>query len=188
MVPDPIRPCPDRRRVVPSLTATHFVVYRRRSIDCTLLEIRGSFLCELTKPDTFSRVPSHVTWYNIATVQSVYICEPQRLRKSRAAGWLLTLASSGLRHSYSTSSPPNTITAALVRARLPRQNGRDHNRRRRVLVVIAVPLRLLSWLRSSSSLSEHFVGNRDRVQIDQLVRLKAVQRKNPRARCGQDLP
>jgi hypothetical protein len=49
------------------------------SIDCTLLDIRGSFLrCEQPKPDTFSRVPSYVTWHNIATVRSVYIREPQR--------------------------------------------------------------------------------------------------------------
>ena len=49
-----------------------------RSIDCTLLEVRGSFMrCEEPKPDTFSRVPSYVTWYNIATIRSVYIREPR---------------------------------------------------------------------------------------------------------------
>ena len=49
-----------------------------RSIDCTVLEIRGSFMrCEQPKADTFSRVPSYVTWYNIATVRSVYIREPR---------------------------------------------------------------------------------------------------------------
>ena len=50
-----------------------------RSIDWTVLEIRGSFVrCEQPKPDTFTRVPSHVIWYNIATLRSVYIREPQR--------------------------------------------------------------------------------------------------------------
>ena len=49
-----------------------------RSIDCTLLEVRGSFMrCEQPKPDTFGRVPSYVTWYNIATIRSVYIREPR---------------------------------------------------------------------------------------------------------------
>ena len=49
------------------------------SIDCTLIEIRGSFLrCEQPKPDTFSRFPLYVSWYNVATVRSVSIREPQR--------------------------------------------------------------------------------------------------------------
>jgi hypothetical protein len=50
-----------------------------RSIDCTLLEIRGSFVrCEQPKPsNTFNRGPSYVTWYHIATVRSVSIREAQ---------------------------------------------------------------------------------------------------------------
>jgi hypothetical protein len=52
-----------------------------RSIDCTVLEIRGSFVrCEQPKPmNTFSRGPSHLTtWYHLATVRSVSIREPQQ--------------------------------------------------------------------------------------------------------------
>ncbi len=57
------------------LTLSYF---DERSIDCTLLEICGSFMrCEQPKPDTFSRVPWQVTWYNIATLRSVYIREPR---------------------------------------------------------------------------------------------------------------
>jgi hypothetical protein len=50
-----------------------------RSIDCTLLETRGSFVrCEQPKPpNTFNRGPSYVTWYHIATVRSVSIRETQ---------------------------------------------------------------------------------------------------------------
>ena len=49
-----------------------------RSLDCTILEIRGSFVrCEQPKPDPFSRFPSQVNWYNVATLRSVYIREPQ---------------------------------------------------------------------------------------------------------------
>ena len=50
-----------------------------RSIDCTLLEIRGSFLrCEPPKlPDRFTRGPSYVTWYHLATIRSISIHEPQ---------------------------------------------------------------------------------------------------------------
>jgi len=50
-----------------------------RSIDCTLLEIRGSFVrCEQPKPiNTFNRGPV-VTWYHLATVRSVSIREPQQ--------------------------------------------------------------------------------------------------------------
>lgn len=52
-----------------------------RSIDCTLLEMGGSFVrCEQPKPiDTFNRRPSSVvTWYHLATVRSVSIREPQK--------------------------------------------------------------------------------------------------------------
>ena len=49
------------------------------STDCTILEIRGPFVrCEQPKPDAFSRFPPYVTWYNIGTVRSVSIREPQR--------------------------------------------------------------------------------------------------------------
>jgi hypothetical protein len=45
-----------------------------RSIDCTIVEIRGSFVrCDQPKPDTFSRVPPYVTWYHLATTRSVSI-------------------------------------------------------------------------------------------------------------------
>ena len=39
----------------------------QHSIDCTLLEIRGSFVrCEQPKPpDTFTRFSSDVTWYQM---------------------------------------------------------------------------------------------------------------------------
>ena len=49
------------------------------SIDCTILEVRGSFVrCEPPKPpDTFTRFPTDVTWCNIATVRSVSIREPR---------------------------------------------------------------------------------------------------------------
>ena len=33
--------------------------------------------CEQPKPDTFSRFPSNVGWYNPATVRSVSIREPR---------------------------------------------------------------------------------------------------------------
>ena len=33
--------------------------------------------CEQPKPDTFSRFPAYVGWYNIATVRSISIREPQ---------------------------------------------------------------------------------------------------------------
>ena len=33
--------------------------------------------CEQPKPDTFSRFPPYVAWYNIATVRSVSIREPR---------------------------------------------------------------------------------------------------------------
>jgi hypothetical protein len=52
----------------------------RSSIDCTHLEIRGSFVrCESPKPtNTFNRGPSQLTtWYHLATVRSVSIREPQ---------------------------------------------------------------------------------------------------------------
>jgi hypothetical protein len=51
-----------------------------RSIDCTLLEVRGSFVrCEQPKPiDTFNRGPYLNTWYHLATVRSVSIRDPQR--------------------------------------------------------------------------------------------------------------
>ena len=47
----------------------------QHSIDCTLLQIRGSFVCceQPKPPDAFTRVPSDVTWYQIATVRSVSI-------------------------------------------------------------------------------------------------------------------
>jgi hypothetical protein len=49
-----------------------------RSIDCTILEIRGSFVrCDQPKPGTFSRSPTYVTWHHLATVRSVSIREPQ---------------------------------------------------------------------------------------------------------------
>ena len=48
------------------------------STDCTILEIRGSFVrCEQPKPDAFSRFPPYVTWYHLATVRSVSIREPR---------------------------------------------------------------------------------------------------------------
>ena len=53
--------------------------YSDRSIDCTILEVRGAFVrCERPKPDTFNRFPAYVSWYNLATVMDVSIRESQR--------------------------------------------------------------------------------------------------------------
>ena len=50
-----------------------------RSVDCTILEIRGAFMrCDQPKPDPFMRFPPYVTWHNVATVRSVSIREPRR--------------------------------------------------------------------------------------------------------------
>ena len=53
--------------------------YGDRTVDCTVAEIRGSFVrCEQVKPDPFTRFPNHTTWHNIATVMSVSIRESQQ--------------------------------------------------------------------------------------------------------------
>jgi len=45
-----------------------------RAIDCSVQEIRGSFLrCAPPKPDPFMKFPVYVTWYNTASTESISI-------------------------------------------------------------------------------------------------------------------
>jgi hypothetical protein len=48
--------------------------YVERGIDCTVQDIRGTFLrCEAPKPDPFMRFPVYVVWYNTLSTESISI-------------------------------------------------------------------------------------------------------------------
>ena len=50
--------------------------YNERSIDCSVLEVRGAFLrCATPKPDAFNRFPMYVNWYNTNSAESISIRE-----------------------------------------------------------------------------------------------------------------
>jgi hypothetical protein len=48
--------------------------YGDRTVDCMVVETRGSFVrCGPIKPDAFSRPSPYVTWHNLDTVEHVSI-------------------------------------------------------------------------------------------------------------------
>lgn len=48
-----------------------------RSADCTVQEVRGTFVrCAIPPPDPFSRGARYTTWYNTASVESLSIRQP----------------------------------------------------------------------------------------------------------------
>jgi hypothetical protein len=50
--------------------------YVERSIDCTVQEIRGTFVrCVRPKPDPFMKFPVEVAWYNTASTEFISIRE-----------------------------------------------------------------------------------------------------------------
>ena len=53
--------------------------YGERSAECTVQEIRGTFLlCAPPKPDPFMKGPAYLTWYNIASTESISILTSSR--------------------------------------------------------------------------------------------------------------
>ena len=50
--------------------------YVERSVDCTVGEIRGTFVrCVPPRPDPFMKTPVYVTWHNAASTESLSIRE-----------------------------------------------------------------------------------------------------------------
>jgi hypothetical protein len=53
--------------------------YGERTVDCMVVETRGSFVrCGPIKPDAFSRPSTFVTWYNVDTVEYVSIRQSEQ--------------------------------------------------------------------------------------------------------------